>query len=32
VRFKVEVAPLQAEDFADAKSRALGHHDGYTSE
>lgn len=27
MRLKVEVAPLQAEDFADAKSRTLRHHD-----
>jgi hypothetical protein len=27
VRFKVEVAPLRAKDFADAKSRTLCHHD-----
>jgi hypothetical protein len=27
VRFKVEVAPLQAQALADAKSRALRHHD-----
>jgi hypothetical protein len=26
VIFKVEVTPLQTQDFADAKSRALGHH------
>lgn len=27
MRFKVEVAPLQTQDFANAKSRALRHHD-----
>ena len=27
VRFKIEVAPLQAKDFADEKPRTLRHHD-----
>jgi hypothetical protein len=27
MRFKIEVALLQAQDFADAKSRTLRHHD-----